>query len=114
MPMTSAQSTQIQVLHDYLIVQYERIDVIGVTRLLYNIKIVFSVHSTTAQLAESFRNQILDHWGRGTLTRLQLFLYAFPLLYESCIDLRRARRRMLHIIRQPCMSEVLIQRRHRA
>ena len=114
MTLTSAQRTQIQVLHDYLIVQYKRIEPIGVVRLLRNIKLAFSIHSTTAQLAELFCNQILNHWGRGTLSRLQLLLYAFPLLYESCIDLRQARRRLAAISRDPCMSEILLQRRHRA
>ena len=81
MPLNQAQRIQIRALHDYLIHQYERIEPIGTIRLLENIKICFSVQSTTAQLAELFHIQILNHWGRGNLTRRQLLLYSFPMLY---------------------------------
>ena len=114
MTLTGTQSIQIQVLHDYIIIQYQRIEPIGVIRLLDNIKRAFSVRSATAQLAEQFRIRILNHWGRGNLTRLQLFLYAFPLLYESCVDLVRARRRLTHILLDPKMDHTFVQRRHQA
>ena len=114
MPLSPVQNIQIQALHDYVIHQFERIEPMGIIRLLDNIKICFSVHTTTAQLAEQFRNLILAHWARGNLTRRQLILYSFPMLYESCINLVHARRRLLAILRHPCMNDVLQQRRHRS
>ena len=97
---------QIMALADFLLKQTQRTNPENVMRLLQNIQISFPSTTVTHKLAERFRLSILQAWQTGTLTRFQLITMAFPMLYESVIDLVDARRRISDFMNQPYMKVV--------
>ena len=97
---------QIMALADFLLKQAERTDPENVMRLLQNIQISFPAHTVTSKLAERFRFSILQAWQTGNLSRFQLIIMAFPMLYESVIDLVDARRRISNLMNREFMNYV--------
>ena len=97
---------QIMALADFLLKQTARTDPPKVMRLLQNIQICFPASTVTSKLAEQFRFSIQKAWETGTLTRFQLVTLAFPMMYESVIDLVDARRRLSALLDRDFMSYV--------
>ena len=112
--LRGARQTQVQVLKDYLITQHERVEPLGVIALLENIGRCFPTNSVTARLVGHTTAEIRNQWHQGHLSRKLLILTAFPLLYESCIDLVACRRRLADIFDHHSASFVFPAPRSRA
>ena len=96
----------IHALRDYLMHQYDRMNPLEVMRLLTNIARSFPAGSVSRRLAEQFRERIQIDWRAGILTRYLLILHAFPMLYESAVNLVDTRRRWSVIFNFAIMNEV--------
>ena len=95
-----ARRTHIHVLKDYIITQHARTEPGGVIALLENVRRCFPVTSVSAQLANQLIREINRLWHLGQLSRKTLILTAFPLLYESCVDLVNCRRKLADIFEE--------------
>ena len=92
------RSIHIHALRDALVYQYDRMTPGQVMQLLRNIANSFPATSVSRSLAEQFRSRIRRKWESGTLTRAELILFAFPMLYESAVNLVEIRRRLSVIL----------------
>ena len=103
MTLSENRSVPIRQLRDYLFLQSENTHPAEVMRLLRRIAQEFPLQSVTRRLAEQFRARIRSDWHAGMLTRYHLLLHAFPILYESAINLVDTRRMLDLIINRPAM-----------
>ena len=88
----------IHALRDALVLRYDRISPEEILRLLRDVGNAFPNNSISRNLAELFRVRIIHHWQNGTLSRYLLILLAFPMLYESAVNLIDVRRRLSIIL----------------
>ena len=99
------RSVPIIALRDYLLTQYENFTPAEVMRHLQIIAQQFPALSVSRRLAEQFRARINEDWRAGILTRYTLIIHAFPILYESAVNLVETRRLLALIMARPIMRQ---------